>query len=101
MELPKYDPGVAANIISVIAMIVAAMSYRLINKAEISKREELLPDVTAAAFPMKDQEGWHRVNLTIRNNFSTDLYETGISSTAAAPARINSPTVSGILHLFS
>lgn len=79
MELPKYDPGVAANIISVVAMIVAAMSYRLTKKAEASRKESQLPDVTSVASPMKDNPGWHHVYLTIRNNFPTDLYATGVS----------------------
>lgn len=76
MEIPKYDPAIAANIISVIAMIVAGMSYRITRKAEASRKDAQLPDVTATAHAVKDQPDWCHVYLTIRNHFPTELYVT-------------------------
>lgn len=76
MEIPKYDPALAANIISVIAMIVAGMSYRITKKAEASRKDAQLPDVTATAHAVKDQPDWCHVYLTIRNHFPTELYVT-------------------------
>lgn len=72
-----YDPAIAANIISVLAMIVAAMSYRLTKKAEASKKDATLPDVNSVSNPVEGQDGWHHIYIKIRNNFSTDLYLTG------------------------
>lgn len=73
MEI-KYDPAIAANIISVLAMIVAAMSYRLTKKAELSKKKANFPEVTTTVASIPEHPKWLGVSLVIRNHFQTDLY---------------------------
>lgn len=77
MTLPSYDPAIVANIVSLLAFVLAALSYRQSRRAEISKRNEALPDVTATARWMEDRRGWIAINLEITNKFATALYVTG------------------------
>jgi len=79
MRWPEYDPAVAANVISVLAFIIAGASYRLTRKAEIGKKEALLPDVSATATAVTGRDGWYSIRLAIKNNFATELYVTDVN----------------------
>lgn len=73
MELPKYDPAIAANILSALAFIISFLGYRLSKKADEARKAETKADVTATALPLAQWPGWYQIDFSIRNTSPGDL----------------------------
>jgi hypothetical protein len=68
-----YDPSVAANILSGIALLVALASYRLARKTARDASEASQPDVHTTISNVKSKPGWLFVYLKVTNHFPNDL----------------------------
>jgi len=73
MTLPSYDPAIAANIVSVIALLFAWLSYRLSRKTTIARTAASLPDVASSIAAVKGQPGWYNLRIEVKNNSSSDM----------------------------
>jgi len=69
----SYDPAIAANVISSIALAVSGFTlYRMWKKDQLEGVADY-PDVLSQIWPVSRQAGWSHVQMKITNNFETDL----------------------------
>lgn len=74
MEIPSYDPGVAANVFSCLAVLIATLSYRLSRKNALAAEDAKRPDVHIATITaLPNHPGWISVLMKITNHLPSAL----------------------------
>jgi hypothetical protein len=72
MNVPSYDPGTGANVLSVVALIFSMLSYRLSKKNSAARIDAMLPDVQSTIHVVRNRPGWYEIRIQAKNNSASD-----------------------------